>query len=159
VELSIARETHDKLRRIQALLGHTLPSGKVEDVLDRALDLALAELEKQKFAKVDRPRAVRPVKSVRTIPAHVRRAVYERDAGRCAWVGPDGHRCGSTKRLELDHIVPVARGGASTVANLRLLCRIHNQYAAEAWFGREFMIEKRGGATSSGREPSGAGRP
>jgi 5-methylcytosine-specific restriction endonuclease McrA len=144
MELSIARETHDKLRRIQALLGHTLPSGKVEDVLDRALDLALAQLEKQKFAKVDRPRAERPIKGVRTIPAHVRRAVYERDAGRCAWVGQDGHRCGSTQRLEFDHVVPLARGGSSTAGNLRLLCRIHNQYAAEALFGREFMEAQRG---------------
>ena len=38
---------------------------------------------------------------------------------------------------------PVARGGAATVERMRLLCRAHNQYAAECTFGTAFMSLKR----------------
>ena len=37
----------------------------------------------------------------------------------------------------------MARGGKSTVANLRLRCRGHNQFTAEQSFGAGFMREKR----------------
>jgi 5-methylcytosine-specific restriction endonuclease McrA len=73
----------------------------------------------------------------------VRRAVSERDQERCAFVGETGKRSGSRRGLELDHIEPVARGGTSTVENLRLLCRAHNQHEAEHSFGAEFMERKR----------------
>ena len=45
--------------------------------------------------------------------------------------------------LEFDHIDPVARGGRATVEGVRLLCRVHNQYAAECTFGTGFMSQKR----------------
>ena len=70
----------------------------------------------------------------RRIPAHVSRAVWGRDGSRCAFVGTEG-RCTSTAFLELHHLVPFAEGGASTVDNLELRGRNHNQYEAERWFG------------------------
>ncbi len=69
------------------------------------------------------------------IPAAVRRAVWARDQGRCAWPLDSGGRCGSTHRLELDHLEPWARGGESTVANLRVVCARHNALAARQAFG------------------------
>ncbi|WP_242361911.1 MULTISPECIES: HNH endonuclease, partial [Anaeromyxobacter] len=84
--------------------------------------------------KTEKPPAART-----TIPAIVRRAVWKRDGGRCAWVGPDGCRCNSRWKLELDHIQPAALGGPSTIENLRLACRAHNLLHAESTFGREHM--------------------
>ncbi|HYS82618.1 MAG TPA: HNH endonuclease, partial [Anaeromyxobacteraceae bacterium] len=59
----------------------------------------------------------------------------KRDGGRCTWCGPDGQRCGSTWKVELDHIQPAALGGPSTVGNLRILCRLcrsrHNRHYAD----------------------------
>ena len=49
------------------------------------------------------------------IPREVRRAVFERDEGKCA-------QCGSNFDLQYDHVIPVALGGAATVGNLQLLC-------------------------------------
>ena len=80
--------------------------------------------------------------NARTIAAEIRRAVSERDGGRCTFVGPTGYRCES-RAVEFDHIVPVAMGGTSTISNVRLLCRPHNQLAADRTFGREFMDRKR----------------
>ena len=70
-----------------------------------------------------------------TIPAAVRRAVWERDAGRCSWPLDQGGTCDSTHRLELDHIVPWAMFGGRTEDDLRLLCGLHNRLAARKAFG------------------------
>jgi len=86
----------------------------------------------------------------------VKRQVWERDQGRCAWIGPDGRRCGSTFMLEFDHIEPAALGGASTVDNVRVACRPHNWFHAEQTFGRAHMArfrreEPRAGESTSAR--------
>ena len=74
----------------------------------------------------------------------MRDAVWARDRGRCTFVSPGGKRCGSRWDLEIDHIVPVARGGESRPENLRLLCSRHNRLEAERVFGEEHMARFKG---------------
>ena len=120
---TIDASTHDDLRRAQELLGHQLPSGDVAEVLSRALRLLVVHLEKGKLAATTRPqRKPRPTRSARHVPAHVKRAVRERDGDRCTFVAENGRRCASRTRLEFDHIESVSRGGEATVGNLRLRC-------------------------------------
>jgi hypothetical protein len=69
--------------------------------------------------------------------------VHKRDGDRCTFVSSSGRRCEERRFLELDHVLPAARGGQATVANLRLRCRAHNQYEAERTFGVGFLREKR----------------
>jgi 5-methylcytosine-specific restriction endonuclease McrA len=143
LQLTLSQETHSLLREAQALLGHAVPSGDIDTVLQRALNGLVQQLRKQKLAETEQPRAQRGSTSDRHIPAEVQRAVLKRDGGRCTFVTDTGKRCDETTRLEWDHVVPVARGGTSTAGNLRLLCRTHNQYAAEQLYGEEFMQGKR----------------
>ena len=64
----------------------------------------------------------------RYIPSAVRREVWRRDNGCCSYVDPhSGRRCGSRYRLEIDHIVPFALGGATEPLNLRLRCKAHHK--------------------------------
>lgn len=56
----------------------------------------------------------------RHVPDAVKRVVWERDGGQC-------RACGSTQRLEYDHITPVSRGGESVAENIQLLCRPCNR--------------------------------
>jgi hypothetical protein len=56
VQVTIDRETHDLLRYAQDLLGHAVPSGDVPEVLKRALEALIVQLEKRKFGCTDRPR-------------------------------------------------------------------------------------------------------
>ena len=64
----------------------------------------------------------------RYIPVAVKREVWRRDQGRCSYVDRhSGRRCGSRYRLEIDHIVPFALGGASELFNLRLRCGAHHK--------------------------------
>src|SRR2546425_323027 len=65
------------------------------------------------------------------LPAAVRREVYEREGGSCAYVGEENRRCCSTLRLEYQHIIPVACGGPSTPENVTLFCRSHNLLQAK----------------------------
>jgi HNH endonuclease len=119
---------HQKLRRLQDLLRHTLPSGDVAEIFDRGLTLLLKEVERQKLAAVDRPRrpsAVNPTS--RHVPAAARREVWKRDQGRCAFVGTEG-RCEERGFLEFHHVIPFAEGGPTTAGNLQLRCRAHNDY-------------------------------
>ena len=143
LKVGLRRETHEKLRRAQDLLAHVVPSGDVAEVLDRALELLIRNLEKRKFAVTDRPRTHNhSARAGRTISAEIRRAVAERDGGQCTFVAQNGNRCLARRRLEFDHIQPIARGGRSTVANVRLLCRAHNQLMAELALGRDFIKHK-----------------
>jgi hypothetical protein len=81
----------------------------------------------------------------KAIPAAVKRAVWERDAGRCSWPLDGGGVCGSTHRLELDHIVPWGRWGGETVDDLRVVCRAHNTLAARREFGARCVERYRPG--------------
>jgi 5-methylcytosine-specific restriction endonuclease McrA len=114
-----------------------------ENAAPRAPRVTPLGAPRQKYAATRCPRPSKPGSSPRHIPAAVKRAVRERDRDRCAYVSESGQRCSSLCRLEFDHIEPVSRGGDSTLENLRLLCRVHNQYAAERAFSAEFMAQKR----------------
>ena len=145
LQVTIGQATHDKLRRAQELLGHRIASGDLEQVLDLALDALIRRLEHAKFAATDKPRAARqrPTAGKRHVPAHVKRAVFERDGGRCTFVGDSGRRCDERRGLELDHVDPFARGGEARPDRMRLLCRAHNQLAAECTYGAGFMTARR----------------
>jgi hypothetical protein len=137
VQLTISRETHDKLRRVQALVRHTIPTGDPAAIFDRALTLLLEDLERRRCAAASSPRGARPVADrSRHIPAAVRREVWQRDQGRCAFVGRHG-RCSETAFLEYHHVRPHAAGGEPTAANIELRCRAHNAYEAALFFGWE----------------------
>jgi len=140
----------DLLREVQDLLGNRVPQGDMAAVVSMGLELLKQKLAKDKYALTDRPRAPRPRSKTnsRHIPAHVRRAVWKRDGGRCTYVSEDGHRCESRRFLEFHHRIPFAKDGGPTVTNIGLRCRAHNQYEAELEFGRGFMDSKRASAAS-----------
>ena len=125
LELTVSDEIRAKLERARDLMSHGSSNGNLEAVLDKALDALLAKLEK------DRPGD--------GIPTDVRRTVFARDGEQCTFCDAQGNRCRERRWLELDHIVPKARGGASDAANLRVVCRAHNQLYAEQAFGRDHV--------------------
>jgi len=130
IQVTVSRETVDKLRRAQDLLRHVVPSGDPASIVDRALTALLAQIERTKLAATDAPRARGELHlGSRHIPAAVRRAVWARDGGRCAFVGARG-RCTERGFLEFHHVVPYAAGGEATIETIALRCRAHNQYEA-----------------------------
>jgi len=140
VQFTLSPSELDLVQYAQELL-----PGDVREVFLRALRAHVRELERGKFAATSRPRCGerRATRSARHIPADVQRAVWQRDGGQCAFVSDTGHRCQARRHIQFDHIVEVACGGEATVSGIRLLCRAHNQHAAERTFGAEFMRHKR----------------
>jgi hypothetical protein len=137
LQITISGETLQKLRLAQDILGHTTPSGDEAAVVDRALTDLLVSLAKTKFAGTPRPRGSKGRKpGARTPSAAVKRAVWVRDLGRCAFVGKSGHRCDERRFVEFHHVDPYALGGAATVDGMQLRCRRHNDYEGRLYFGR-----------------------
>jgi HNH endonuclease len=72
---------------------------------ERQLDTAHALMRAEEAGEAGRAR----------VPIEIRRAVFERDGGRCI-------ECGGNFDLQYDHVIPFSLGGATTIANLQLLC-------------------------------------
>lgn len=75
----------------------------------------------------------------RKISPGLRKEVFMRDGYRCV-------ECGATKdesRLEVDHIIPISKGGTNDIDNLQTLCRECNQNKSNIVFpdGIEIDIE------------------
>lgn len=147
VQFTIGAETEDKLRRLQTLLRREIPSGDPGVIFDRAISLLLEKVERAKLGKAARPRPqplIRPETDAdaaegmlppREPSNAVKRAVWTRDGGQCAFVSPGGRRCSEQAFLEFHHRRPHALRGDRTIENIALRCRRHNQYEAELVFG------------------------
>jgi len=129
--------------RAKQVLRHKYPEGRLEDVLREALEILLERKDPNKTLALKEdekggdiapePRFLAAWRGGRYIPARVKRAVWQRDDGRCTWRLDDGRWCGSRDALEFDHFRPFAKGGRSDdPRNVRLLCRMHNRMAARS---------------------------
>jgi hypothetical protein len=137
VHFTISKETHDKLRRLQDLMRHQVPTGDVAEIVDKGLTLLLEQVERQKTGAARRPRPRAAARArTRHVPMAVKREVWERDRGRCAFIGAQG-RCEEPGFIEYHHVQPYSAGGPTTAANLELRCRAHNQYEAELAAARD----------------------
>jgi len=161
-----------KFERVKALLSNKDGKPSYEAVLEAALDEFLKDHDPerrrqrreerrekaesgQNSAKFVEGKTVRPQKTSRYgrseraeehsrhIPASTRDAVFKRDKDRCTYVGSNGVRCGAKHHLQIDHVVPYARGGTNGVHNLRLLCERHNKLEAERVYGSDKMTRFR----------------
>src|SRR5574341_850590 len=127
----------EDLETLRMLLSHKVPKGDLAAVLHEAICCGIEKHGKRKGAvRPARKMKVTSPESLTRVSAEVRRQVWERDQGRCAWVGSDGKRCNSRWQVEADHVDPAARGGKATLDRLRLLCRGHNVLHAEDVYGR-----------------------
>ncbi len=127
-----------KLERALNLTSHRNPKRELATVIEKGLDLLLADIEKKKLGKAQRPRRSKGTKPG-DFSRKARREIYERDGEQCTYVSPSGERCQSKVFLELEHETARAHGGQGTTRNGRVYCRAHNAYEAEKLFGRKFI--------------------
>jgi len=156
------------LERLRAVRRHVHRTGNLSAILHEAVKRSL-EHYGRKLGAVEPSRTVAPRQREDgapppsggrpAIPMWMKRAVWKRDGGQCTFCSKVGARCEEREGLEVDHIEPWALGGPTTVANLRLRCIPHNGYAAEAVFGRVFMLERRGRLAPKSQGEAGDGPP
>jgi hypothetical protein len=135
-------ELQSILEKIRGVLSHKLEQGTLTEVI--------AHMAKEFWAIIDpgrEPKKTRSPQSVTaqkvhtdTIPAAIKRAIWKRDDGCCAFTNQTGKKCGSRHRVQFDHYpTPHALGGPSTEQNLRLACFQHNARHAIQRYGLKKM--------------------
>ena len=157
--MTVSHRLLDKLAAARDALSHSHPGASEEQILEMGLDLIL-ERQAKRRGLVKNPRKTPPARPPAGpleaddyIPAHIRREVWQRDQGRCQFPLEGGGVCGSTYQVELDHIVPVARGGLSTASNIHCACKPHNLEAARRELGDAVMDRYTGRGPPKVREP------
>ena len=149
-----------KLEEIRSLLGPKGANCSYAELFSHMAEISLGQLKGKAFGKKrakensllspiaqpnSLPSSILPTSTgagkiasppiSRSIPAKLKHAVWQRDGGKCT-------QCRSRRNLNLDHVVPFAVQGPTTVENLRILCFHCNQRAAIKKFGLAFMCEK-----------------
>jgi hypothetical protein len=159
LQVTISAETLGKLRRAKDLLGHVVAAGDDDAVFNRALTVLLDKLTREKCARTDKPRPGRPRNPrARRPSAALARIVWERDAGRCKYTSPDGHRCEETRRIQPHHLDPwVLAGSPDDPALYELRCQRHNDYESRLYFGRRRRKGKDDGEVREQTAPYGVG--
>ena len=142
-----SRACHDKFRQAQDLLRHRIPDGNLATIFEKALDVLIDQVKKERFGTGRKARPARPEEvpesSSRHIPDAIKREVFERDGGRCTFTDGEGRKCSETGGLEFDHIDGFARTRLHRADRIRLLCHAHNQHAADKMYGPLFMKRAR----------------
>ncbi|HEY6558197.1 MAG TPA: hypothetical protein VI072_13020 [Polyangiaceae bacterium] len=160
VQFTASAELHAKIEQARELLSHVVPTGDLPALFERAMDALLEkEVRRRTGAGGKRKRRVQKPGS-RHVPVEVSREIWKRDGKKCTFVDAEGRRCSARRFLTLEHKVPHALGGPSTVANLCLLCSSHNAHSARQVFGEAHIAGKR---LERARQPAAAvadhGRP
>lgn len=141
VQFTASAELRDKLERLQTLMRSAPSGGDLAAVIEAAVTEKLERLEARRFGRAKAPRnAVSGTDTsprTRQVPAAVKRAVHERDDGRCRYVDALGNRCTARGPVQYHHRVPFGVGGDHAPSNVALLCAGHNRYMAEIDYGRE----------------------
>ena len=159
IKFLVNEDLKTKLEEIRSLLGPKGANLTYAELFSRMAEISLSQLKGKAFGKKRSQETLPPSKSQsspsskqslptptvaskfqsantsRYIPAKLKHAVWRRDGGQCS-------QCKSRRNLNLDHIEPVARKGATSFENLRLLCFQCNQRAAIKKLGLAFMNER-----------------
>ena len=104
MHVTVSPEFLALLKKARAGESHRKPHASDEEVLTAALEALIEKQEKRRAS----------------VPPKVKREVDEAGRGASARGRlADGGMCGATVRLEVDHVVPRGKGGASTAGQLQ----------------------------------------
>jgi 5-methylcytosine-specific restriction endonuclease McrA len=138
IRFAADEELMELIRWMKSHLSHKFPKGASFLEIFKYVMKYYKDREDLATNKPSRSVKTKPRTDTRHIPKAIQREVWQKDNGSCAFIGPNGRRCNSQHNLQFDHYpIPFARGGPSTVDNLRLLCAKHNRYTAEQLYGEQ----------------------
>jgi len=144
-EVHLSKEHQELLSEFKNLYAHELTDSGNGSVLTFLLEKAVQHKKKKlgllRKANAAPPPSAPEVKRTpyrKYIRAEIKKQIWRRAHGCCE------HQDSKTKQryhskfaLELDHIQPLALGGADDLQNLQLLCRAHNSRRAVKTFSRK----------------------
>lgn len=149
VELTFTKEQFAEIQKAKDLLSHICPSGELNEILTTlAQKFNQSKIGKNEDSgskasspiqnsskELTRSFGATPLKLNRRkyISKIITRKIHQKAQHSCEFVSLDGHRCNSTYQLQIDHKIPLAKGGTNLSENLRILCRTHNNLMARRW--------------------------
>lgn len=131
VHLVFSQSEFKQIKALQALMSHAVPPHDLKAFLLFACEQLAHNNDPEKraqrrSARTSNTSKTKATASPKSIPRNIYDAVLIRDQKRCQFVRSDGTRCHSRYFVQVDHIIPLSKGGASTLENLRCLCSSHN---------------------------------
>jgi hypothetical protein len=148
VQFTASSELRAKLERLKDLMRSSVLEGDLATIIEAAVTEKLERLEARRFGRTKSPRKelsdTDTAPNTRHVPAAVRRAVHERDGGRCRYVDAQERRC-TARVVQFHHRRPFGFGGDHSVTNVGLLCPAHNQHLALVDFGPMILARHRRG--------------
>jgi hypothetical protein len=181
---SADKDFKEKFERLAEVLGVENPLKNMTEVFERAVEISLDKkdpkrklerrLERERKqceenkkscpGKISGEEATKREKKVaqsRYISSEVRERLFERASYQCEFEARDGTRCSARTGLEIDHEQPFAIYRSHDERRLRVLCRRHNIYMAENYYGADFIRakigEKRRHKATRSTSPDGTG--
>lgn len=121
IRIVVSQDLKEKIDELLALHSHSNPEMSIGKLFEFLVN---KEVQRNTAtAPEPQPTVIKQIPQARRVPARLRQAVWQRDDGRCTI-------CGSRYKVQIDHIIPWALGGTTSLENLRLLCQAHNLHEA-----------------------------
>lgn len=111
LRLELSHEVNEKIERLKALKSH---QGNIEELLEKMIDRELRKYESTNYVKTKS-------KNPRFVSRRLENNLLKNAGYKCQYPG-----CEATHFLQVDHIVPIRRGGTAKPDNLQILCSAHN---------------------------------
>ena len=128
--VTLSKECWLLLERCREILSQVVPSGAHSEVLEKVLEYFVSKQDLF-LRTVTSESEVNPRQKHGPLPKKLREQILRRDK-HCQFFDEQTQRtCGSTLRLQVDHIKMRCHGGTNEPANLRALCAAHNRQAAK----------------------------
>jgi hypothetical protein len=144
VTMTLDKDQFEIIQKAQNYISHSVPNGDLADAFTFLAKKEIRRVEGKTAGKKPEggedkysiPTQSFPESRLRrkSISLRTRRMLMEKANHQCQHVPAEtGVRCNSRFQLQVDHVIPLAKGGADEVENLRVLCGIHNRAEAGKW--------------------------
>jgi 5-methylcytosine-specific restriction endonuclease McrA len=142
IEITLSQEELLFIEEAQSLLSHQLDNPKsIKELLvllankevqrKKGLQRKASPLRRKDVSKL-KPASMSKTRSRKYISVHKKRRLLEKAQYQCQYENPKTQqRCQCRTHLQIEHIVPVAKGGSDEETNLRIYCSAHNLLAAQ----------------------------
>lgn len=143
-QIILSNAAVEDLKRLKDIMSHKFPNASDAEIITYALSFLRGKIDPLRKCETEadhtKTKPTAKESKTKTSKAAGRKLIVNLANARCTYKNPvTGRTCDSTYQVQLDHIHPKALGGSDHPTNFRVLCRQHNLFMAEKFFGKKMM--------------------